>query len=86
MSIDIREQSKRKWNTSWNNFEALNCGAILRIADATEVLSKNYAELANQRDRFKDSYEYERRAAISLRGQITKLKKKLKAKTNSVEV
>jgi hypothetical protein len=62
----------------------LKLGALMRIADATEAMAKNYTALIAERDRLKQWYESEQRlrqrlerSNAALRGQITKLRKRL---------
>ena len=83
MGKDTREQSRRATTTEIINFNALNCGSLQRIADATELMASNYIALQNERDKYKRWFEEEsairykmakRMAALS--GVITKLKKK----------
>lgn len=81
----FREHSKQNWNSS-SSVDHINAGSLQRIADATEVMSQNYVQLQNERDSYKriaDSrYEAIKRLERSnsaLRGQITKLKKKVKS-------
>jgi uncharacterized protein involved in exopolysaccharide biosynthesis len=66
------------------NHQELQTGAILRIADATEKMAVNHVNLQNERDRFKRYWNEERVAnerlrkqVSSLKGQITKLRKRL---------
>jgi predicted nucleic acid-binding Zn-ribbon protein len=70
--------------TTPNNIEHINCGSLQRIADATERMAGNYTALQNELDRYKTYYrELSERLArrdktiSSLKGQITKLKKKI---------
>jgi hypothetical protein len=82
-NVNLRESSKKNWTTVPENAngypgdENLKLGCLLRIADASELMANNIASLMSQRDRLKELYGQERRTAISLRGQITKLKKQL---------
>lgn len=66
-----------------NSIDHINCGSLQRIADATEKMAGNYTALQNELDRYKTYYrELSERLASrdktisSLKGQITKLKKK----------
>ena len=61
----------------------LQFGAILRIADAAELMAKNHQQLTEQRDLYKRWYEQQKqiekmlcRRIAGLQGYITKLKKK----------
>ena len=79
----LRELSKQNFTSSTGNtHEAISAGALQRIADATEMMAKNYASLQEDRDRYRRWYneEVERRAKLqrqitALKGVITKLKK-----------
>ncbi len=80
-----REGSRTNWGSDQDSsltIEQINCGALLRIADATELMAKRYQELINQREQFERSANYWRaqhdrmqRRLIAAKGQITKLKK-----------
>lgn len=78
---NLRESSRGNW-TSNNSLDALRTGALQRIADALEVMSKNYAMLVAERDRYERWYqetlEAQRaaeRSNAALRGVITRLKR-----------
>jgi len=80
-----KDQSKRDWGQDVSGelcLEQIRTGAILRIADALEIMSRNHATLLEERDRYKNMYNTERelkhrayRVQSALRGVITKLKK-----------
>jgi hypothetical protein len=77
-----REHSRKEW-TSRDSIESINAGSLQRIADATEKMAGNFIALQNERDRYKGWFQQERsykeaceRQVRSLRGVITKLKKK----------
>lgn len=83
-----RKESRKDWgetnDSSLLTIEQINTGAMLRIADATEAMAKNYVALQAEAERYKRWYEEERRESaslrrrnIALRGQITKLRKRL---------
>jgi len=62
--------------------DAIRMGALLRIADATELMAKNHQALINERDQYQKWYHEARemrdrayRQVQSLRGVITRLKK-----------
>lgn len=86
-----REESRTNWGREMApdatmDRDAIKLGAILRIADATEVMARNYDQLIAERDRYKRWYEQERasgqrmaRRINSLRGVITRMKKAAKA-------
>lgn len=81
----FREQSRGNWFTDSGkpDTEQLSLGCLQRIADATEVMSKNYADLIRQRDWYERQMKRERelreqrdRTIAALRGVITRLKRK----------
>lgn len=81
-SRDMRQLSRDGWTTESRTLEAINCGSILRIADAVEKVAVRHTELMADRDRFKRWYEQEQAQCSqlalqvrALKGQITKLKK-----------
>lgn len=85
-----RESSRINWGTNRNSelmtLEQINTGAILRIADATELIAKRYEELIRERDYYKDEANRARnraneanRRVIAMKGLVTKLKNKIKA-------
>ena len=63
--------------------ETVQTGAIMRIADAVELMAKNHAQLIEERDRYKRWYEEARGRALQyrhsiagFRGAINRLKAK----------
>lgn len=81
----LKEQSQKNWNTSDNSVGILNAGSLQRIADATELMAKNFLALQSEVETYKRQKEYwmtlaeDRGKTISaMRGVITKLKKKVK--------
>lgn len=59
--------------------QQLNCGSLMRIADASELMAKNVKNLVDEieqlkqsRDYWKDEATFQKRSAASLRGTITK--------------
>lgn len=81
-----RDHSRTNWglNDGFPTDEQIRTGALLRIADATELMAKRHQELINQRDQFERSTNYWRDRADgmeksnrSLRGQITKLRNRI---------
>jgi hypothetical protein len=71
----------------------LQTGALLRIADATELMAKNHIELQNELERNKRWFNQEREYRVAeqktnsnLKGQITKLKKALAATKTGVVI
>jgi len=88
MSTSIRQNSRVDYTTEAPaNNDMIKLGALLRIADATELMAKRYSELIAQRDQYQRSMDYWReqydaieRRNRSLRGQVTKMRNKLAAK------
>ena len=88
MIKSYRKESRTDWGTSDDKvtLEQINTGAILRIADATEAMAKNHVQLQAERDRLQQWYDQEReraakleRSNAALRGQITRLKNRIKS-------
>ena len=89
MFKSYKQESRSNWgrNTTQElTREEVQHGAILRIADATEAMAKNHVQLQSERDRYKQWYDQEReraakleRSNAALRGQITRLKNRIKA-------
>lgn len=83
-----RDESRSNWGCTDRvpDTNELKLGALMRIADATEVMAHEYKRLIEQRDMYERWWRessagvkrLERRNA-ALRGQITKLRKKLGA-------
>ena len=83
------ESRDRNWGTTEPGttltLDQIKLGCMLRIADATEAMAKNHVQLQNERDylnralgvAIKENSEKNKTIA-SLKGQITKLKNKLK--------
>ena len=82
---DYREKSREPWGANQESnlsIEQLQCGAILRIADAVEKMVEPFAKLTKERDWYKkqsdeccDEIGRLARCIRSLKGKITKLKK-----------
>lgn len=83
-----REASRTNWGTSDGehrlSLDQINCGALLRIADATELMAKRHSELIAQKESaqrsaayYEDLYRRCDRRLSAAKGQITKLKKAL---------
>ena len=53
---NMRESSRWQW-TSGDTVAEINAGSLQRIADASELMAKNHAELIAERDKFKSWYE-----------------------------
>jgi hypothetical protein len=81
----FKEQSKEDWYVNSEQFlseERLKLGAILRIADATEVMARNYQALVDERNMYKHQWAVAesqkgrlKSANAALRDVIKKLKK-----------
>ncbi len=77
-----RDVSRQDWQGN-NTLADINAGSLQRIADACELMAKNYKQLVDERDRYKLWYENnvaENRRMVrtigALRGVITRLKNK----------
>lgn len=86
--LNYRDESRKPYHavtrTEALDNDGLRTGALLRIADATELMARRHAELVEQKERFERWYvEATRtiaardRTIAALRGQITKLRKRL---------
>lgn len=86
MAESYRKLSRIDWHQpageTTSTTEQIQLGALLRIADATELMAKRYQELINERDRYKEWYDTEAthrhqldRRLAAAKGRITKLKK-----------
>lgn len=87
--IDYKDESRKDWGRMGPEGikptnEDITLGCILRIADATEAMAKNYVFLQNELTAAKKRNDYlkslsERKdyQIRGLKGQITKLKKEL---------
>jgi hypothetical protein len=82
-----RDLSKKEWFQSNPNvgveIDQINCGSLQRIADACEKMAASYDNLRSDRDRYRQWYidrgnaiDRLNRRIASLRGVITKMKKK----------
>jgi len=80
-----RKESKKDYGTSEPgslSIEQLNCGSLLRIADATELMASNYLQMQRDMERLKIMLDREKEkterlkaTAATLRGHVTRLKK-----------
>lgn len=83
-----RQESKSDWGVSVSdnykmNDEQLKLGALLRIADATELMAKNYLRLQADNEMLRRWHENEKAQVAKLQRQVNAYKgivKKLKAK------
>jgi len=92
-----REESRNHWGAELDSstnlsIEQINCGALLRIADATEKMAQSYQALIEDRDYYKKRHiecvqeiRSLKKSNSALRGQITKLKKKNAGDAEPVE-
>ena len=88
--MGLRDESKKTFTTTHcPTLNEINTGSLQRIADASELMAKDRQRLVGERDRYKRwgeavSEERERmtRSNAALRGQITKLNKRLAAVSN----
>jgi hypothetical protein len=88
MAKTFKDLSREDWEPSAllaRSMEAINTGALQRIADATEVMAKNYQQLIDERNRYKEYYLETRaerdklyRRISALQGVITRLKRRAK--------
>lgn len=68
---DIKAESKKGAFAEERNFETLQLGCMMRIADALEILTKKYEQLEDDRNWYQKAYR-ERQAKIdSLASTIT---------------
>ena len=81
-----REESRKNYGQSGGGnltLEQITCGALLRMADATETMAKNHIKMQSDLDYYKrlsenraDRVASLERSNAALRGTITKLKRK----------
>lgn len=95
--LNLRDESRKAYTTSvlpgeGLSNDSLKTGALLRIADATEKMAMRHTDLIEQRDRYERWYREQThsvarrdRTIANLRGQITKLKKRLAAPIDTHE-
>jgi hypothetical protein len=84
--VSFREHSRRDYGRRDGGkltVEQINCGALLRIADATETMARNYVQMQADLDYYKtlaetraESLNRIEKCNSALRGVITKLKRK----------
>ncbi|MBX3422243.1 MAG: hypothetical protein KF752_11875 [Pirellulaceae bacterium] len=81
----MRENSKAIWNGD-GTFNSINAGSLQRIADATELMAKNWQRLQQDIDYYKDlsrkltlERDSLKRSLTGHRSAISRLKKKLAA-------
>lgn len=86
MPKDLKAVSKGEYQVNGNavpNAETLQVSCLMRIADAAEVMAKNYSQLFDERNKFERYYLQEKtktakleRRIIALKGVITRQKHK----------
>ncbi len=78
-----RDDSRINWgsNCDGRTIEQINCGSLMRIADATEKMAQRHTELIRDRDFYEQRYretiaECQRlaRSNAALRGAMKRLK------------
>ncbi|RKT01073.1 hypothetical protein [Chryseobacterium defluvii] len=91
---NYKEESRKNWGSELDEGQTLNSdqikvGALLRIADASELMALNHLQLQieldqmkNSREYYKNLYESSQKTISSFKGQITKLKNRLKNLNN----
>ena len=86
---NYKSESRKDWGQDTNGsltIEQINCGAILRIADAVELMAKNYLQLQHDAAFYKRKYQEQQKEIESLTrsknaysGHVKRLKKKVAA-------
>lgn len=85
---DYREASRTNWGSERAgeglNLEQINTGCLLRIADAVELVSRNYSDLLSQVELYKRRNREQRedierlvKSNNALRGHFKRLKKSI---------
>jgi hypothetical protein len=84
--VSIKSNSRKDWGYPEGDFklntsEIITQGAIMRIADATEVMARSYNDLIRDRDNYKRYYSEQcdrvqklHKTISALKGHITRLK------------
>lgn len=72
---NYREESRKNYGTDTEDgvgitMDQLNAGSLMRIADATELMARNFLELQADRDKYKRWYESEQSTVKMLRDQL----------------
>lgn len=89
-----RDASRTNWGRDKAEVtdEHIKLGAVLRIADAVELMAKRYQQLVDDRDMYERWYQSERatvlklgRSNAALRGHIARLKKSKQAEPDVVK-
>lgn len=88
MGKNLKDVSKGQWGTIGDNptTQEIQTGCLQRIADATELMAKNHAQLQKDAEYWKTQYYHElnrreawQRSATSYKAHFTRLKNKLEA-------
>lgn len=86
MSQSLKNLSRRDLTCGEASHENIQASALMRIADAAEVMSQNYVKLQNDLDWYKKKYKErgdtiasQERSIASLKGHITRLRNKVKS-------
>ena len=81
MSENFKELSRKRWSGN-STVENINCGSLQRIADASELMAKNWDNLIHDRDYYKKQSDLDRvyikkleRGNAALRGHIKRIKR-----------
>lgn len=85
--VNYKEASRYNWSslhdTNYPGVDLINMGSLQRIADAIEIMGKNYLELQrsydymkSDRDSLRERYYKMERRLSAMKGVITKLKTK----------
>lgn len=79
----MRDDSRNTWSGDRTR-ESIKIGSLQRIADACELMSQSWRTLVGERDQFQRLYEIQKqnndrlwRSNCALRGQITRLRRKM---------
>lgn len=85
----LRELSKSEYSASARSIEEINCGSLQRIADACDVMARNYRQMQSDLDYWKKRVaERDRELAklrlshSALKGVVARLKNKQQASAN----
>ena len=94
--LDYKTESRKSYGTSEPGnltITQLQLGAILRIADAVEAMSKNFLQMQNDLIYYKNKYnekgiqvEKQYKVISTLKGHITRLKKEKECKLPASDV
>lgn len=84
MNDYLRTDSKKDWNSD-RSIEAINAGSLQRIADATEIMAKNYVSMQNDLEWYRRHYAEDRKTIKHLehsragyKAALTKSQQKLR--------